>query len=149
MFKDIARLARISVPTVRYRIKRLLQRGLIRRFAALVDADKIVGRVRAIFSIRGRNTDLEEIAKKLSHITEIREIYLTSGTLGIVVKAEVSNSRELVELASKISSIPNITTTVLSIVTNTVKEDATIRIAPGAEFDLNSGNPGLRASQNL
>lgn len=133
LFKDLARSARVSVPTVRYRIRRLLNRGIIRKFTVLVDSER-VGRVRAIFSIYGKSSDLEEIGKKLGQLEEVHEVCVTSGPLGIVVRAEVSNSKDLIELAKKISRIPEVGTSVLSIVTNTMKNEYTVKVPAGIEL---------------
>ncbi len=132
LFKDLARLARVSMPTVRHRIKRLLERGIIRKFSAIIDPDKI-GIVKAIFSISGKSSDLEEIGRKLRDMEEVREVCIASGPLEIVMRAEVWNSGELTELVRKMARIPEVSTIVLSIVTNTMKNESSIRLPPRTE----------------
>ncbi len=132
LFKDPARLARVSVPTVRHRIKILLERGIIRKFSAIIDPDKI-GIVKAIFSISGKSSDLEEIGRKLRDMEEVREVCIASGPLEIVMRAEVWNSGELTELVRKMARIPEVSTIVLSIVTNTMKNESSIRLPPRTE----------------
>ncbi len=44
MYKDIAEKTNVSLPTVRARIKRLLDLGVIKKFTIVVDADKISGK---------------------------------------------------------------------------------------------------------
>ena len=134
LFKDLARLARVSVPTVRYRMRRLLEKGIIRKFSAIIDP-AVFGRVKAIFSISGKSSDLEDIGRKLGDIEEVREVCITTGLPGIVVRAEVWNLRELVELAKKIARIPEITTVALSIVTSTMKNETVIRVPPGTQLN--------------
>lgn len=133
LFKDLARLARVSMPTVRYRIRKLLDRGIIRKFTVLVDSERI-GRVKAIFSISGKSSDLEEIGKRLGQLEEVQEVCLTSGPLGVIVRAEVSSSKDLIELAKKISRIPEVGTSVLSIVTNTIKNEFIVKVPVGIDL---------------
>lgn len=124
MYKDLARQTRVSLPTVRYRIKRLKDMGLIKGFTVVVDPEKISGKSRAILTIDGRSSDLNAIAEKLAGMKEVREVYVASGSFGVLAKVEVDDMRQLEELVTRrIGEIPEIESSKSSILVRTVKEE--------------------------
>lgn len=131
MYKDLARFTRVSLPTVRYRIKRLMDMGIIRKFTVVTDPEKVSGKTRAILAIDGRSTDLDTIAGKLAGMEEVREVFVTAGSSGIVAKVEVDDIGQLEELITrKIAQIPEIQSSKSSILVKTVKEEFGVRVKP-------------------
>ncbi|MFQ6087157.1 MAG: Lrp/AsnC family transcriptional regulator, partial [Candidatus Bathyarchaeia archaeon] len=51
MYKDLARQLGVSLPTIRTRIKRLRELGVIQKFTVVVNPDRIFGKTRAVFVI--------------------------------------------------------------------------------------------------
>ena len=131
MYKDLARFTRVSLPTVRYRIKRLTDMGVIRKFTVVTDPGKISGKTRAILAIDGRSGDLDTIAGKLAEMEETREVFVTAGSSGIVAKVEVDDISRLEELITRrITQIPEIQSSKSSILVKTVKEEFGVRVKP-------------------
>ncbi len=109
MYKDLARLTRVSLPTIRYRIKRLMDMGLIKGFTVVLDPEKISGKTRAILTIDGRSSDLDKIAEKLAEMKEVREAFVGTGSFGVLAKVDVDDIGQFEELvARRISQIPEI-----------------------------------------
>ncbi len=124
MYKDLARLTRVSLPTVRYRIKRLIDMGLIKNFTVVLDPEKISGKTRAIITIDGKSSDLDKIAEKLGEMKEVREVYVGTGSFGVLAKVEVDNIGQFEELVTRrISQIPEIESAKSSILVRAVKEE--------------------------
>lgn len=133
MYKDIAQKAGISLPTVRDRIRRLLELGVIKKFTVVVDPDKIFGKVRGIFLLQADPSSMEEAVRKLSSIKGVREVYTTAGSNPIVVKVEARDLADLGELASKkLSEVKGITGYSCLVITKTAKEEY------GASIEVNS-----------
>ena len=133
MYKDVAWQLGISLPTVRTRLRKLLSRGIIKKFTIVVDPEKIYGKARAFFVIDAKAADLGTIAKKLSEIKGVREVFVTTGSFGAIAKVEVDNVAELDELVTKrLNEIPEIMNAKSSVIVKTVKEEYGISAQPYA-----------------
>jgi len=133
MYKDAAKQLNVSIPTIRARVRRLRELGVIKKFTIVVDPDKIFGKTRAVFIIEGKSPELENIGKELAEIEEIREVHVTTGAFGIMAKVEVNNIAELEELLTKkLNKIPGITNLKTSIIVKTVKEEYGVLVQPEA-----------------
>jgi DNA-binding Lrp family transcriptional regulator len=131
MYKDLARLTRVSLPTIRYRIKRLMDMGLIKGFTVVLDPEKISGKTRAILTIDGRSSDLDKIAEKLAEMKEVREAFVGTGSFGVLAKVDVDDIGQFEELvARRISQIPEIESTKSSILVRAVKEEYGVTVKP-------------------
>jgi len=133
MYKDVAKKVGISLPTVRSRIRRLLELGVIKKFTVIVDPDKIFGKVRGIMLIQADPLSIEEAVSRLSSMKEVKEIYTTAGSSPIVLKVEVKDLAELGEFTSKkLSGISGVARYSILVITKTVKEEY------GASVEANS-----------
>jgi len=137
LYKDVASHLNVSLPTIRARVKRLRELGVIKKFMVVVDPDKIFGKIRAVFVIEGKTPELESIGAKLAEMEEVREVFLTTGAFGIIAMVEVDNIVELEELITrKIAEIPNILDAKTSVVVKTLKEEFGISVKPEAVVQL-------------
>ncbi|MDG6961388.1 MAG: winged helix-turn-helix transcriptional regulator [Nitrososphaerota archaeon] len=66
VYKDIAQKAGVSLPTVRSRIQRLVELGVIKKFAVIVDADRILGKVRGVLLPQVSPSNVDEVMAKLA-----------------------------------------------------------------------------------
>ena len=74
---DIANRLEISRPTVRERMKKLVQNGVIKKFTVTLD-DSIFRGIIVLFQFRPR--ELNKLINKLRNKDEIIQLYLTSGS---------------------------------------------------------------------
>lgn len=95
MLKDIASKIGVSIPTVRARISRLTELGLIKKFTIVVDFEKIWGRVRVFIIAKMPHTHIEEIKSKLNEVDEIRKAYFVTGERQILLEVELDDLAEL------------------------------------------------------
>lgn len=131
MYKDIARQTNVSLPTVRARIRRLTDLGVIKKFTVIVDPDKIRGKVRTLLLIQANPTDIEQVFTKLSEIEEIRELYATAGSYTLVAKGEVSDVSELGKLTTeKLPQVRGILSVNSLLITKTPKEEYGASVLP-------------------
>ena len=133
MYKDIAQKAGVSLPTVRVRIQKLMELGVIKKFTVIIDSDKIVGKVRAMLLVQAEPSHIEEAVEKLSAMKEVREVYTVAGSNPIVVRVETRDMIELGEIGSKkLSKIEGVIGYSTLIITRTAKEEY------GGSVEINS-----------
>ncbi len=102
---SISRIARelgLSRPTVRRRIKRLIESGVIKGFSVIVDDSMLKG-FQLICLFKAPNAD--EIVGELEKLSEVSDIYLTSGERNVVCIARITDVKALEALLSKFSSL--------------------------------------------
>ncbi len=124
LYKDIAKKAGVSLPTVRTRTKKLVDLGVIKKFTVIVDADKILGKVRAVVLLQVNPSKVEEVMIKLAAFKEVREIYKTVGSSPLALKVEARDLDELGRVvSSKLGGIEEISSAASFMVTKTGKEE--------------------------
>ena len=123
-YKEIARKVGVSLPTVRARIKRLVDVGVIRKFTVIVDADKIYGKIRAFCLLQANPGSIHEVCSKLDAMKEVREVYLTSGPHAVTAKVEVNDIGELGRLMTeRLQELPGVSSVSYVVITTTKKEE--------------------------
>lgn len=124
LYKDIAKKMGVSLPTVRARIKRLMDLGVIRKFTVIVDADKIYGKIRTLCLIEAQPGSIEKICTKLSSMKEVRENYVTAGSHAVAAKVEVNDIGELGRMMTeKLQELPGVSGVSCLVITQTRKEE--------------------------
>ena len=130
-YKEIARRVGVSIPTVRTRINKLVELGVIKKFTVIVNPDRIYGKVRGIALIQVQPADVEDALAKLAEMQGVREIYATAGTSPIAVKVEAQNLDELGELTSgRLAEIRGVTSCTVLVITRTEKEEYGAAVEP-------------------
>ncbi len=123
-YKEIAQKIGVSLPTVRTRINKLVELGVIKKFTVIVDPDRIYGKVLGFVLLQIQPADVEEAMTRLTDMKEVREIYMTAGSNPITVKVEARDLDELSKLTSrKFSEVKGVTGCSYLVITRTVKEE--------------------------
>ncbi len=131
MYKDIAAKTRLSLPTVRARIERLREWGIIKKFTIVLDPNKIAGLVRAYFLVEVDPPQVEEVTAKLSAIKEVREIHQVAGSYSLVLKMEARSIQELGDLNTKrVADVDGITKCTCLTITKSPKEEYGVTVEP-------------------
>lgn len=121
--KEVAREARVSVPTVRARIKRLTDLGVIKGFTVYIDPKRLTGRVTAFVYLKARPESIDQIKKSLMDRDEITSIYHTAGEHQLTVKLEVPDIRVLEDfLVHTLTELPGVESYSSSLIVETAKE---------------------------
>src|SRR5713226_2678034 len=76
-FREVARRAGITTPTVQARVKRMMDEGLIRKISPIFDPSKFQDGLVFHLYLKVNSTEIEQIARKLESRSEVRGIYLT------------------------------------------------------------------------
>ena len=132
-FTEIARELGVSEGTIRFRLKSLVDRGLIRGFIVVLDPYKLGFKV---FARIGIDADLECINDIVSEISRLKEVYfvaLSTGRHDILVDVIVKDLDELKRLLTeKIGRIRGVRNVDVSIVMDVYKW----RVRPRSFKDL-------------
>ena len=127
----------LSIPTIRKRIARLEELGIIKKFVALVDYSKIKKIVTTFITIDAQPSEVNKIAERLKKYPEILDIYILSGEHNILAKVVSPDIMTLQNLLKGISTNSQITGIKSSIVTETIKEEISAKITPGSGIKVN------------
>ena len=107
----------ISPPAMLERVKRLEKNGIIRKYAALLDAEKIGKNTFALVSVSlsmHQVSSIEIFAKEIKRLDEVLECYHVTGNSDFLLKVAVKNVQEyerfILEKFTKIKGVNKINT---------------------------------------
>ena len=112
-YADIGRKLKVSENTVRFRVEKLLKRGVIRRFAALVDPRAVGLNNSAAIMLRIEPQHLEDALKKLADMRDVYNIYQLSGdydAIAVIMCRDLQHIQKLVTDIKKIEGITDVNT---------------------------------------
>jgi len=119
---EIARQVALAPSAVLERVRKLEERGVIRGYAAEIDAAQVGFGLTAFVFVKtnecGDGTD-----KVLAKIAEVLEVHDVAGEDSYLLKVRVKNTEELAKLLrEKLKAVPNVISTRTTVVLQTIKE---------------------------
>ncbi|MBI4258421.1 MAG: Lrp/AsnC ligand binding domain-containing protein [Thaumarchaeota archaeon] len=148
--KNLAKSAGVSLPTARFRVLRLRQTGVIKRFATVVDSARLVGGLSAFIMLKVRLPDVESVAKTLREMNEVSEAYLTTGQFDLVLRVEVLDMKALQDLVvGQLARIPGVETYATCFIIEALKEQYGPTLRPGFGVRLKCENCGKTITEQL
>lgn len=121
-YSEIAR--RIGVPesTVRLRVKRLIEEGIIRKFAALINPFKAGYSIVAFIAVDIEPNKIKKAVEELSKLPEVDVLGIATGAHDVLMQVTVRDLQELESfLIEKLGKIDGIKSTETSILTSVKK----------------------------
>ena len=120
-FNEISQKVDKTEATVRRRVKRLVEEGVIKHFTIEYDINttqKISATIKADIDFK----DIKRILKELKEIEEITDIWRLSGDCGLIMKVDISSIEEFNPLIEeKISQIQGIKIIETCFITDIIK----------------------------
>lgn len=121
--QDVAREVDLSTPAVSERMNKLLERGVIERYTAVVNPDAVKKGVTAFITIGIENSkNNSELIKKIQATTDILECHAITGVASHLLKVRVSTISALNEMINKIKQWKGVTSVESNVVLSTLKE---------------------------
>ncbi|MBL7170188.1 MAG: Lrp/AsnC family transcriptional regulator [Candidatus Aenigmarchaeota archaeon] len=129
--KKISRKIKSPITTIYSRIKRLEDAGIIKSYSAILDQEKAGYPTTALVFVKMRYHYPEEtkpisqrdVAKKISFLPGVTEVFIVAGQWDIVAKVKGRNIKEMGEFViDKLREIKGVDNTLTSHVWVTVKE---------------------------
>ncbi|MBT8303548.1 MAG: Lrp/AsnC family transcriptional regulator [Bacteroidia bacterium] len=130
--KELSNKLGLSVTAVYERIKKLEKEGVIKRYVALVDKEK-VGRAFVAFChvklVRHSQEFVMKFEREVANLEEVLECYHLSGDYDYLLKVHVSNMTEFRDfIVRKLTTIDHIGSTHSMFMINEVKHTTAISI---------------------
>ncbi|MBW6518530.1 MAG: Lrp/AsnC family transcriptional regulator [ANME-2 cluster archaeon] len=125
---EIARLTGYPETEVRSRIKELEDSGIIRKYKAVIDWDKVGEEyLYAIIELKislGDRSGYDVIARRIANFTEVRSVRLISGDHDLSLTVRGHSMKDVAFfVAEKIATLDQVQSTVTHFVLKTYKED--------------------------
>ena len=125
-YSEIARRIGISEAAVYTRIQKMIKQGLIKKFQAIVDADKLGFGLTAFVAVSAHPGKYEKVLQELAKIDEAQEVYDVTGDYYCLLKLRTDDRKSLAEILDRIGSLDGVASTETRIVLRTIKEDYTL-----------------------
>jgi DNA-binding Lrp family transcriptional regulator len=113
----------ISEATVRYRVKNMLEKGLIHRFTVLLDPKKIGYPITGILMVKIDSAHFEDVANQISNLEESRHVLQNTGEYNIVAVVKARDLEHLNDLRKRVEKIEGVMEVSLSAATRLIKID--------------------------
>ncbi len=133
--QELARRARVSVPTIRQRLSKLINKGVIKRFTILLDPKYIAGYHDVFIWIDVKPSEITRVVNKLTRMEEVLGVYRIIGEHDLLLRVAVQSYADLDEFISKkISSIRGILSLRTNMVINVLKDEPSPKLMPGVSL---------------
>ena len=126
-FQEIAKCCLTSVPTVKSRVDRMLDLGIISKFTIDIDNSKL-GIIEAILLINAKPGAVSRITQELRGLEEVKELYVTSDSGTAIVSRVAGDMRRILAIQERINLTDVNNIRILSI-KNAFTKDSTIPLA--------------------
>jgi Lrp/AsnC family transcriptional regulator, regulator for asnA, asnC and gidA len=108
-YASIGKAVGLSEAAVRQRVQRLVDGGVM-QIVAVTDPMTLGFRRQTMIGIKCEG-DLERVADHLAHMDEIDYVVITSGSFDILVEVVCEDDDHLLEILSRVRSVPSVTST--------------------------------------
>lgn len=120
--REISKQVGLAESTVYERIKKLKERGIIKKFTIIPDPEPLGFHLLAFILIKAKAGKYSDVAEKLIKYPEIVEIYETTGDYDMIVKIRTRSSEELNDFLDRIGEIEGVVATHTMVVLKIHKE---------------------------
>ncbi len=120
-YEEVGSVVGLAESTVRYRVKKLQELGVILGFTCAVDLRKLGYDLMIFANIDAEAGKEKLVAQKLGKIPNVIGLFAASGTSDLISIIVARNNEELAQIAEKIRSLREITKMSLSLALKTYK----------------------------
>lgn len=125
--KEIAKEVKLPRTTVAERIKKLVNKGIIRKFTTILNYEKIGMPITAFILVSFiPNPDISqrELAREISKIKNVREVYIIAGEWDLLLKVRGKDMEEIGKLVlDKLRGMKGVGKTVTCTCFSVIKEE--------------------------
>ena len=132
-YAELSRKTGIPDSTVYDKTRKLISRGVIKKFAAIIDQEKIGLNVVAIIGVETGAKLYRVVATALSEIEDVVEVYGTTAEFDLMIKVRTSTREALSVLLNQIRMVDGVDDIYVSSILETFKEEHTLPLSTYAE----------------
>jgi len=125
-YREIARKIGVSPGTVVSRIREMEKKGIIEKYTAKLNYEKLGYDLTVITEVTVSNGMIVEVGHDITKIKEAFAIYNVTGDADVMVLAKFRNRDELSNFTKRVLKLPNVERTKTHLVLITLKEDFNI-----------------------
>ncbi len=126
-FQEIAKSCLTSVPTIKSRVDRLLELGIIRKFTIDIDNSKL-GITEAMLLVNAKPGAVSRITGELLGMEEVKELYVTSDSETAIVSRLTGDMQQILAIQDRMDLVDVNNIRIVSI-KNAFRKDSTIPLA--------------------
>ncbi len=127
-YSEIGKILGVSPSTVYMRLRKLKERGLIKRIVAEVAPELVGLNLRALVFLSIDVRKYSDITSKLANIPNVKAIYDVTGEWTLVAEVYVKDHKELSDLLDVIGALEGVQRTSTAVVLRIIKEDRKVLI---------------------
>ena len=127
-FREIAEKQNVSEATIFVRVKKLKERGIIKKFTIMVSPELLGKPLAAFILMNVEPRKMRSVVAGLDKIKDIYEIHDVTGTYYIIAKIRTENRDRLAGIIDRIGLLEGVTSTETAIVLKSIKEEAKIEL---------------------
>ena len=125
---EIAKRLSLSETTVRNRIRKLADSGVIKSFTVNLDLAKLGKQVAAFIMVNTKRGQ-QDVAKELTQVNEAVEIYSVTGEFDYAIRVICENPTELEKIIEKVRLRPSVEKTTTFVVLSTVRQGGIVQVS--------------------
>ncbi|MCD6428898.1 MAG: Lrp/AsnC family transcriptional regulator [Desulfurococcales archaeon] len=122
-YAELGRMLGISPSTVYMRVKRLKEKGIIKRIVAEVNSEILGYKLRSLIFLTVDVKKYNKVIEELSKLPQVKVIYDITGEWTFALEVLAKDHIELSDLLDKIGSIDGVQQTSTAVVLRVIKED--------------------------
>jgi Lrp/AsnC family transcriptional regulator for asnA, asnC and gidA len=122
-FADLSRELDVAEATVRFRVKRLVNEGVIAKFTIMLDPNKVGRRVSGAILLKIDPTHLEGVCRLLVEFVETMYLFQSTGEYDVVSVVVARDLEHLNDLVKRAKAIVGVKDARVSIATQFLKFD--------------------------
>jgi len=127
-FRKIAEELEVSESTIFVRVKKLQERGIIKRFMAEISPELVGKGLTAFILIKADPQKYPVVLETLKKIPDVYEIYDVTGNYYAIAKVRTGERGDLAKIIDQIGLIEGVTSTETAIVLRNIKEETRINL---------------------
>ena len=122
--RQIAEKVKVSVATVMHRLNKLEKEGILKKYTAKIDYEKIGYDVEVMIEIRISKGRLLDVEKKIAVHPNVFAVYDVTGAFDAVILARFRNRRQMDNFLKKIQTYEFVERTETKLILKTIKEES-------------------------
>jgi DNA-binding Lrp family transcriptional regulator len=127
-FRRISEKLNVSEATIFVRVKKLLEKKVIKRFTAIISPEVLGKKITAFILINADPKRLQKVLEALSGMDDVYEVYDVTGSYYAIVKVRTEDQSKLAKIIDEIGMIDGVISTETALVLRSIKEETRIKI---------------------
>lgn len=110
---ELSQKINLSRPSVKERIDKLVEQGILTNFTIQVSLDQIDQTITFFSELSQVTLSVEKVLKLLKNTPAVNDVYIVSGHVNYLVKATVANPSEMKDLLAKWMQFANVNSSIV------------------------------------